>query len=472
MKRVYLKNFLIITAVVLVFFGCLGEQKVQDPSDDPQILSVSIQENDSSPNASSAVFTINQEDSIIFNVDSLPYGTRIDSLHLSFNFASSSGFIINDTVPESPHSINPYASATSGRTSASVDFNKLVKVKNIASDEKHSKAYTIELRVHTVDTYLHSYTQLNSAIKSNPSANQKAVMLNNTFYYFFGYESQNDVYSSTDGKEWTSMGSPENLPIQASLRDMVVYGDSILLLHNGNEIYKSDNGKSWKMHIINADTNYDLAALLFVFKEKLWAVAKDKSTNAVRIVSSDDGINWEFNEKREFFNFPVKNFSATRFKPIIGREKVLITGGFDAFGNRLNTLWSAENVMGVDTLYWVNLQHRHFKLDQVSDAGTAYYGGKMLMMGGKKSDTELSDTLYQLAQSIDEGLTWQMPDSTQHFLPEEYGFRSNVSVIQDEEDLSLYLIGGSRGNQNLSDVWKVKVNFYSFKDYLEDPKKY
>ena len=81
MKLFPYKNFLFILAVVFLTVSCgVAESQVANPSDDASVKTVYIQYNDSSPNASRAVFTVNDIDSTIYNVDSLPYGTKIDSL--------------------------------------------------------------------------------------------------------------------------------------------------------------------------------------------------------------------------------------------------------------------------------------------------------------------------------------------------------------------------------------------------------
>lgn len=474
MKNLGLKYWKFLLVLAVIFAACKTDPKLANPSSDARVLGVAILYNDSSPNASSAVFTVNQTDSLIFNVDSLPYGTKIDSLYVSFSFGSTNGFIINDTVPEAPAGSYYYSSyaSNSGTTSRHVDFTKPVKIKNLATDGKTFKSYTIELRVHKVETYLHTWTELQKNVAATASENQKAVLLNGKFYYFFDYGTSNSLFTSTDASSWAAAGVINGLPLGAKLRNMQVFDGKMMLLHNGNEIYTSTNGTDWTKETLNADTDYNYQALLFSFKNKVWAVAQHKTDNTVRIVSSNDGVNWTFSEKRVFTDFPVDNFAATKFKPVIGREKVIVIGGKDVNRNLLSTRWTAENIMGVDTLYWVNLQHRTYKLSPIEDAATVYYGSKLLMLGGSPGNNEIGDTIVQLRQSIDQGLTWVKPDTLQNRLPKNYKFRTNASIIHDEANKSMYIIGGKSKEGPLSDVWKVKVNFYSFDDYADDPNKY
>lgn len=472
-KIIFNTSLLIFIVSLFAFSSCLGDsQQTISVSDDASVLSMTIQRNDSSPNAALATFIVNEEEMMIYNLDSLPYGTRVDSLHLNIQFASSTGYIINDSVSENV-SYSAYGTGNTGSTANAIDFTKKVKLKNIATDKKASKEYIIDLRVHQVETYLHTWTQLKNQVLPNGSLNQKALLLDKKFYYFHGYASENKLYTSTDATNWTLAGETNGLPVGVSLRDIQVYNSKLIVLHNGNEIYQSVDGLNWTKSDIDGDNAYDYKSLLFSFKDKLWAVAQHKISNNVRIANSIDGVSWQFSEQREFTDFPIGGFSSTSFKPVIGREKVLVVGGMDVNGNYLNTLWSAENRLGVDTLYWVNLKHRTFEFPEISEASTAYYGSKMLIFGGLKSPTEVADTLYQLTQSIDEGLTWVETDTLQNRLPENYAFRSNASLIHDKENYTLYIIGGkNKSMQPLTDVWKVKVNFYDFDDFFEDPTKY
>ncbi len=466
MKLFQIKHLLIILSAVIFAVSCgVTESKVANPSSDASVLTAYIQYNDSSPNASKAVFTINDIDSVIYNVDSLPYGTKVDSLYLGFTFASSLGYVMNDTVAESYY----YGTAV---TSKPYDLSKPIKIKNLATDGESTKQYTIEVRVHKVETYLHVWTELKNKVLAAPAENQKALMLKNKFYYFHDYGTHNALYTSTDGVNWTAQQAPATLPLNSKLRNMLVYNNEFLLLHNGNELYKSTDGINWQKHILNADNNYNYQALLFSFKNKIWCVAQNKTNKSVKIASSSDAINWTLAERRIFTNFPVSDFAVTRFKPSLGREKVIVLGGVDASGNVLNTKWSAEDVLGVDTLYWVNLRHKTYEMSTIKQAGTAYYGSKLLLIGGSKPGDILTVGKEQLLQSIDEGLTFAVPDSAQNMMPAGFIYRTNASLIHDDTNNTLYIIGGKSAEDPLADVWKVKVNFYNFKDYLDNPSKY
>ncbi|NLO69739.1 MAG: hypothetical protein GX102_02060 [Porphyromonadaceae bacterium] len=465
MKFSLLKNIFSTLLLALLLIGCkVGtDPRIADPSDNASILHAYIKASTYSPNASKAFFTIDNVKDSIYNVDSLPYGTKVDSLFLGFRFASSLGYIINDTVPES----NIFNDVV---TSKAYDLTKPIKIKNLATDDKTFKVYTIEVRVHKVQTYLHVWdrlTPLASAIKTD---NQKAVLLNDNFLYYLSDGATVSLFTSADAKNWEN--KPVNgLPTDANLQNILTYNNTLFLLYNGNTVYLSDNGETWTNSLISGDFDYDYMTLLFSFKDKLWAVAKSKTSNIVKIANSDDGINWIFSDERTFDDsFPVSDFATTAFEPHFGSKKVIVVGGISPSGKKLNSIWTAEDITQSLSLNWLNLYKSNSNLLPTSDVSVAHYGSKLLLFGGSTSTLPIDTT--QIRQSINEGMNWILPDTTINRIPEDFIPRTNASLIHHVKDNSLFIIGGRSSLGPLTDVWKIKVNFYNFADYKENPYKY
>lgn len=460
-----LKNWLLVLLISIGFISCLGDSSsVANPSSDASIKGISILKNDSSPNASSAVFTIDNVLNQIYNIDSLPFGTKIDSLYLSLTFGSSLGFIMNDSISESN-----YLSTTT--TKNAYNFTAPVKIKNLATDGETTKEYVIDVRVHKVETYLHTWTKLNSNITSDVSDNQKAVLYKNNFYFFVEKNDVINLFTSTDAINWTNKNTVKGLPNKIVLKHLLATDNSLYLIGNDNDMYISADGENWENQNIVGSSEYDYAALLFFFKGKIWGIAKSKTDFSVRIVSSTDGINWEFSGKKNFHNdFPVKDFAATVFQPQIGPEKVIVLGGKSSFNSDLTTIWSAENILNSDTLKWLNINNTGKNIPAMKNGALEYYGSKLLLFGGS-SNTLLIDTI-PLRNSLNEGVNWILPDTLINKVPADFIYRTQTSLINDRQNKNLYVIGGKSKNANLSDVWRIRVNFYSFKDYLENPYKY
>lgn len=448
-----------IRTALLLLISLLGvscnntQQRVANPSDDASIVYLQLMKNNKELTVLNTQFTIDNVKNEIYNVDSLPYGTEVDSLYIGIRFASTLGYIMNDTISES---------YLNNRTANTYDLTKPVTIKNLATDAKTTKTYTLNVNVHTVSTYKHVWTQLNSGIVATAGSNQKAFLLHDSFYFIYQQGTAYQLYSSTDATRWSKGVAPTGLPDNAPLSRILIKGDSALLLVN-NQLYHTTNANEWLKENIEGDHNYDYNTLLFFFKGKLWALATHKTKKTIKIASSVEGKQWVFVDEKVFEkDFPIADFTAVAFQPKLGREKVIVIGGKNVDGKTLNTRWTAENILHSDKLNWVDLQYLQQNSLPISSAAVSYYGGKLLLVGGVDTNQGLLGEQQQLQQSVDEGLTWTLPDSTTNLLPQKFIHRSNTSVIQ--HDNSLYIIGGKGVANTLSDVWRVRVNFYDFKD--------
>ncbi|VBB46070.1 conserved exported hypothetical protein [uncultured Paludibacter sp.] len=446
MKLLKYKHSIFFLLSLIAFGSCnLNTSNTINVSDDATITAFSINYNDSSENASSAVFTITNGYTVdtIRNLDSLPYNTRIDSLIPSITTSSTSGFIVNDTLTY-------YLTV-----SKAINFTSKVKITNVASDGETKKDYIIDVRVHKVDPYLYVWTKLSDKINASVYENQKTLFFKGKFHFYTSSVAGNYAYSSSDASAWSSE-TLTGLPLGVSFQNMDTLNSKIFLL-SGNDIYTSLNGTDWAL--VTTDNKYTYKAMICEYESKLYAIGQDKTTNAYRIINSADGSNWN-EAASEFLNdFPVSGFASTSFQPKYGNKKIIVVGGYNANGKKLNTRWTTE-----DGVYWVNLQNPKSPFDAISNAALTYYGSKLLLVGG----TDISDEEnvvtgeMQVRNSLDEGLTWGIPDSTQNVLPENFKYRKNTSLVINPINHALYIIGGADNLNPLSDVWKLQVNYYKF----------
>ena len=365
-------------------YSCnLNSTSTISTSDDPTVTSFYINANDSS-DASAAVFTVTEEYDVdtIYNADSLPYNTRIDSLIPTIRFTSSDGFVINDTL-----TYNIYS------TISAIDFSKPVKITNVASDGITKKEYVVDIRVHKIDPYLYIWTELNGNINSDVYENQKALLFNNSLYFVTNSSTSIYLYISTDGVTWTK-NTVSGLPADASFQNnIVVYNNQFYLLH-GNDIYNSADGQTWAT--ITTDNIYTYKAILFEFKSKLFAIGQNISSGDYSIISSTNVSNWTAEALMDT-NFPVSAFAATTFQPKYGNAKALVVGGYDKNGAMLNTRFMSE-----DGIVWTNLKNAKSPFDADANAGVAYYGSRLLLVESYYADS----TRNFVRNSFNYGLNW------------------------------------------------------------------
>lgn len=456
MPSPYLK-FSIFFAAIIFLNSCLGDDYVTDTSNNPCFVSLSFLKNDSIPNLENAVFTLVFDemihDSIIVNLDSLPYQTRIDSVYAVFSFKSSSAcYLIFDN-----DSLVTYSSGNP------IDFTKVSQIKNIASDGVTERTYYIKVNVHQVEPELYVWRKLSDYICSFPVNDQKAIYFKDKIYFFVNAASGIYFYTSTNGTTWTEY-IINGLPSSATFQDIKVFNDILFLTQNNSNLYFSTDGMNWSIYQY---ADFQFSSLLFVMNNQLWAVVNTINDGKYRFASSNDGSHWQLNEEIPE-NFPIRNFTAISFYSRTKTPKSLVINGTSVDNQPLGTRWSTENGS-----YWVDFSIEDKSLDSLDQgASIISYDDKLFILGRNKEKTEKN----YFRQSIDEGLSWQIPDSTYNYLPEDFQARHYSSFFvfnprpyyktdtreQIETSNRIYIIGGKNLPSWFSDVWTGKVNKKNF----------
>ncbi|MEI7503167.1 MAG: DUF6242 domain-containing protein, partial [Paludibacter sp.] len=213
-------RFLLLSSFVVLLSSCLTTTDTTVLSSNPCFKSLTFAANDSIPNIENAVFTLEYDpllnDSIIINLDSLPYKTRIDSVNPTFSFYSSAGARL----------IFEKDSVTISGTDT-INFNQSVKLRNYASDGLISKLYRIIVNVHKVNPELYVWKKVTD-LDIHQATSQKAIILKNTIFYYLNNGSTNYLYKSTDGSNWSTV-SVNNLPNNFTFSDLTVFNDSLYI---------------------------------------------------------------------------------------------------------------------------------------------------------------------------------------------------------------------------------------------------
>jgi len=454
MKLNFFKLSLLSSFVVLLS-ACLDTTtETTAISSNPCFVSLTFAANDSIPNIEDAVFTLEYDallnDSIIVNLDSLPYQTRIDSVNPTFSFYSTAGARLifeKDSVDISG--------------TDTIDFSQSVKLRNYASDGVTSKAYNIKVNVHKVEPEWYVWSKVID-LDTHQATSQKAIVLKNILFYYLNNGTTNYLYKSADGYNWTT-APVSNLPNNVTFSDLTAFNDSLYITDN-NFIYKSANGSDWTAQSV---TNYNVKSILFSLNSKLWAVTQSKSDNSkYYFANSSDGIVWAVITSNVIPDrFPVNDFSALSFSSRTGKPKAIVIGGTDSESKIMS--WSTEN-----GTYWTTFSIENNTLDTLATGASIIPYDNKLLLFGKRTD-KVSN---HFKQSIDEGLSWQIPDSTYNYLPTNYNYRSyqsaivfkpatynaTIPLVEKQTTNRIFVIGGKNETGILSDIWTGKLNRKNF----------
>ncbi len=456
-------RFIIPLFVIAFLSSCLGTNDPVVYSDNPTFVSLTFAKNDSIPYLDSAVFTLERDgaDSVIVNLDSLPYQTRIDSVYPTFTFKSDGGSIL--------HFLDNSTKALTGADT--IDFTQVVKIEHTAADLEHSRTYPIKVNVHQVEPELYVWNKVSDNLDSHDAVHQKAVY-NDSICYFTNNNTESYVYVSPDGYNWKPEVTVTGLPANVAFKDLTVFDKKYYLTTGDNKIYSSSNGFSWSVQQLN---NYSFKSLLFSLNDKLWAVVQSNSDNKKYFASSIDAGNWEvYLDKEVYSNFPVSDFTAHSFFSRTGKGKALVIGGKDSNGNTLHTNWNTE-----DGKSWFDFSVENKGLDTLSTGSSIISYDDKLLVFGLRNDKG-SNKVFYYRMSKDQGLSWEIPDTTFTYnaLPANYTPRNNISAVvfnpiiynkkssYTKEQMAkanrIFLLGGVGETGNLSDVWTGKLNRLGF----------
>jgi len=458
-------RFLFFLSLIGLLASCLSTT-TQVISTDASFVSLTLAGNDS---VNKAVFTL--DGTTIVNLDSLPYKSKIDSVYPTFTFKSTAASFLHVQLDKKKYKFLRGSTVDSIYITGSKDTIDMRQpnlwIRNFASDKKTSLRYSIKLNVHQVNPNLYKWGKIADSITSVTPKNQKTIIMNDVFYWYMNDGSQTYLYTSTDGKTWNAT-TVTGLPVATSLVDMIQFNGKLYLTRDGANLYTSADGVVWKQSQPSSMFNFN--SLAFVLNNQLWAVVQpNPGDGTYHFAISNDGISWNMTKGTVPAYFPVIDFASVTFKTLTGKGKVVIVGGFASNGNRTLSRWSSE-----DGVYWVDFSSENLTLPQFLGApALIHYDNKLLVLG-EGNDIQ---TVYK--QSVDEGYSWQVPDTALNKLPANFKPRKNASfVVFKPKDYPkanpsilgdsirssnyIYIIGGNTETSPMFDVWKGKVNKKNF----------
>ncbi len=439
MKHIYILLGIFLSAWTLT--SCLGSgNTTTEVSSDATVASLRFTANDSMPGLAAATFIIEDriDTGLIHNIDSIQFGTRIDKVIPIFNFNATPGAAIVYTPTDT----------TILSVSDTINFaQRPVYLQVVASDNMHEKWYKIEVNVHKVDPDLFDWKRMGWNIYPTEGVEQKAVELQGEYYIFLNNGIQNSLYYSRSTRGWSEV-SITGLPANCQVRNILQVGDT-LYYADGDMLYTSTNATEW-----NATTlDVKLVNLLFQFNDSIWGIAHNQETNSYHLATSFNASNWQVGKQLPA-DFPISDYAALTFRSASNRLRAMVVGGFSSQGASLNTRWNVEYTPEKGYT-WTNFSIEQPSFSSLTGASVVWYANKFYMFGGVDANNQIGE--YPILESIDEGMHWNVPDSTHNCLPADYEKRTKSSVFVGSDN-AIYIIGGQSRTEIFSDVYRGKLN--------------
>ena len=379
-------------------------------------------------NLDSVHFTVDYDNGLIYNADSLPVGTDISALKVTVEFqntVNSAIFTISDATVQADTTINYTTSMTK-----SIDFTGKTILKVTSADETRSKEYEVKVLVHKFNP--DSLVWNESWRRDLPGYRQSAI----------GHKAvqQGDVYRIMvyNGEEcniWTAQSVAQAtwekqtvvLPFIPQVSSLTATDDALYVLADDGALYTSSDGLSWTSCGVN------WYSLLGSYEDRLLGIISSDGT----YYHDEYPRSVDFTAQEVEDGFPVSHSSGMieTDNSWTTSQQAMLVGGIDSEGKVIADVW------GYDGSRWGKINNNNSILPALSDATLfPYYTYKALsgvrryskqetwyVMGGRLADGKLNDKIYL---SDTQGITWNKGDSTMAqpaFMPKFYGAQAFVS---------------------------------------------
>ncbi|PXV62816.1 hypothetical protein CLV62_11732 [Dysgonomonas alginatilytica] len=390
-------------------------------------------------------FAIDQVAGVIYNPDSLMYGTVLDSVKVAITFNGS--YQPAKVLVTTPDSVNGYV----WNLEDSISFAKLPVKLTVTSPSGNLKTYNIDIRTHKIDPD----TLLWKQMTSYPSTfgESKTLLLKDSAFYTYGISGSSALlYTSSKSStlSWTKQtlsGFSSNVkPESIFLMNGVFYA----LDQTGNS-YSSAKGLDWKkltttktltsiLGVLPAANRADDQLLVTYNNGGKYYFGKTKDLITITEVSS---ISVSPYDNQVPSNFPLqKAASYTSITTNKNKRMLILTAGISSGGVELPYTWLIKD----------------------SDDGLEMspFIKNTLFKGAGLSNFVYGDNLYALSNnqfyiSVLWGELWTIAPNKQKFDP-AIAARTGQTAIVDANNF-IWIFGGvSEGNKGLSDVWRGRLN--------------
>ena len=445
----------------LLLSSCLGSDDTQyELSRDCQILSFSLS-SDSIPELEDVVFTIDQLTGRIFNIDSMPYGTKLDEKVICKVQLASTVYtcqVMQEAVGDTIY----------WNLEDSLDFSKPVKFVNTLWDGETTKAYLAQVNIHQVVPDSMVWNIYKEDITDGAVKEEKVVVFgegNDESYYMYtqpvnaseGYQ----LYRSavTDGRNWTKL-AVSGLPAgEIRLSQITAYEDAFYAVTAKGVLYSSADGQNWSA----VENTPVIKALLGAIDVDDDFTAAGKQPSALSAVIDKDGtlVYGYMNEAKEWNEgtllnegFPLTGFGSLSYNSMY-RARLLVVAGRDKDDKLTNTAWSTENGK-----VWAKLTDDEVApFDKQEGVAVTEYDDKIFLLSGIDEAGKASSDIYL---SRDGGVNWSVSD-TLVVMPPEFKARGFSSIYVDKDNY-MYLFGGKETNSSnvLNQIWCGRINRLGF----------
>lgn len=382
-----------------------------------------------------ARYAIDQVGSIIYNPDSLPFGTVLSKVKVEAKFNPTYGVAKVEVF--TPDSLNGYT----WNTTDSVDFSKMpVRFRVTPPSGQGPKMYDINIRIHKIDPDTILWNQMTALPQAGKS---KTLLNNNTFYTYLVGGGVVSLYTSPKSSIAWQKQTLTDLPSTVKPESIFISNSVFYAIDEAGNSYSSSDAKKW----VKQNNGKNLVSILGVLP------AADRKDDLLLIVFKE-GTTHYLGTSKNLTSVTVNNelltdfpssgvASYTNFSTKASDRMLVLTGGLNSKGTALANTW----------------------LIKKGSAGlemTPFVKKPLFNAAAGMSNFVYDNLLYVLTEnqfytSAYWGEKWQKAPAKQK-LDLKISKRSGQTVIVDGEN-NIWIFGGvSDKGVYLKDVWKGRLN--------------
>ena len=338
-------------------------------------------------NGNSYPFNIDQVNHLIYNTDSLPYGT--DAAHVLATITSKN----SGTVVFMLKDVSGRDSVVYYKANDSINFKRPVKLRVYNMKASAYREYTVKVNIHqeSGDEFKWGVT----SVYDLELASQSKFINNNGTMYLFAGNVGSTVGYKYNGSQWQILTF--NIPLNTvAVANLITQNGVMYTLQNGN-IISSTDGENWN----NVASAASLVRIIGATPKCLYAL----TTNGISI-SKDNGVTWTTDSidtdasrlPDTDINFICQEYNSTR-----SIYSIILIGN----KNHKTVVWSKaeENNSTANAQPWTFYtedENNKMILPYLSGLQVIAYDGGLLAIGGNMS---------KFYYSPDNGLTWTVDNN-------------------------------------------------------------
>ena len=325
-------------------------------------------------------FSIDQQQRLIYNTDSLPVGTDVAHVLATISSKNSGSIVLNLKDKAGQDSLAYYSSTDS------IDFTNPVRVRVYNTQGLAFREYTVQVNVHRQEGDVFKWNSTEASALQTVTG--RRMVANGNDLYLFGLKDGATVGFVYSNQTWKQLSRPFGAD---AYKNVAVQQGSIFVL-DGNALLRTSDGEQWQ----TVATLNGVKQLLGATPARLYAL-----TDAGLSYSSDQGATWTADALDDATaNLPETdlNFVCSAAVTNDNTYNLLLIGN----RNGKTVTWAKveENGSGSQSQPWylfTDDEYNRKTLPSLSNLQVVNCEGTLLAVGGDLK------TVYS---SLDQGLTW------------------------------------------------------------------